>query len=215
MAKVSALTSHQQGYTQTALVQGGEGRQFMVLAEQGIMSASLAFSCLVAPEAGDKVLLNHTGKENHILAILSRPTVNDMTLSFPGSVTLESKSGQVSVTASEGVKVASAKDLQLTSARLSLTAIEANVHATNLNVSGDKVVSHWREVKSVSNALHMVVDSVTQKFKNSFRMVEGVDQQTSTNFLQTIKKTLSIRSHHAVITARKDIKIDGERIHMG
>ena len=63
--------------------------------------------------------------------------------------------------------------------------------------------------------MNLVTDRLTQRIKNSFKTVEGLDQQTSLNFLQTIGKTLSIRSRDAVITARKDVKIDGERIHMG
>ena len=113
------------------------------------------------------------------------------------------------------MKLTTGEDIQLTSAALNLTAVDANVYTAHLNISGDKLVSRWREVRTVSEALHMVVDTVTQKIKNSFRMVDGVDQQSSLNFMQTVKKTLSIRSHHAVITARKDMKIDGERIHMG
>jgi hypothetical protein len=30
-----------------------------------------------------------------------------------------------------------------------------------------------------------------------------------------VEKVLSIRSRDAVVTARKDLKLDGERIHMG
>lgn len=215
MANVIPLTSNRQGYTETAIVQGSSDKHFIVLTDRGIVSVSVAFSCLVNPEVGDQVLMNSTATDSHILAILARPTGDDMDLCFPGNAVLESRLGQINVRAGKGMKLTTAEDIQLTSTALNLTAVDANVYTAHLNISGDKLVSRWREVRTVSEALHMVVDTVTQKIKNSFRTVDGVDQQSSLNFMQTVKKTLSIRSHHAVITARKDMKIDGERIHMG
>jgi len=206
---------HNNGQTELAIVQGGFGREFMVQCERGVLRATLAFSCLVTPEAGDKVLINNSGKDNHILAIIERPQNQDMKLAFPGNIAMEAKAGDINLTTTQQLNLTSAKKTQLTSTTLAISSLDAKVHAAKLSVSGDSVVSHWREVNSITSAMNLIVDRLTQRIKNSFKLVDGVDQQKSQNYMQTVEKTLSSRSRDAVITARKDVKIDGERIHMG
>ncbi|MBA6339760.1 DUF3540 domain-containing protein [Colwellia sp. MB02u-10] len=199
-----------------AIIQGGFGTDYMVLSERGVFRASKAYSCLVQPMLGDKVLIsNISGNEHYILAIIERPETNNMTLAFPGDVALEAKVGAINLVATEQISLTSASKTQLTSSEIGVTTAKMNIQANECSVMGDKAVSQWREVNSFSSAMNLVTERLTQRIKNSFKTVEGLDQQTSLNFLQTIGKTLSIRSRDAVITARKDVKIDGERIHMG
>lgn len=213
---VQVLTSNNSmGHTELAIVQGGFGREYMVHGAQGVVRATLAFSCLVTPEAGDKVLINVAGKENHILAIVERPQSNDMKLGFSGNVSMEAASGDIKLTAAKSVSVVSGEQATIASADLKVSALKTQIHSDKMAVSGDELNSQWREITSVSQAVNMIVDRLTQRLKNCFKRVEGVEQKTSQNYLQTIDKTMSIRSRDAMVTARKDVKIDGERIHMG
>ena len=198
-----------------ATIQGGFANDYMVLSERGVFRANKAYSCLVQPIPGDKVLITNIADQHYILAIIERPNVNDMTISFPGDVAFEATSGAMKLTASEQMSLTSAKKIQSTSTEIGINTATMKVQANECSVMGDKAVSQWREVNSFSSAMNLVTEHLTQRIKNSFKTVEGLDQQTSLNFLQTIGKTLSIRSRDAVITARKDVKIDGERIHMG
>jgi hypothetical protein len=47
------------------------------------------------------------------------------------------------------------------------------------------------------------------------RIVEGVETLSIGNLIQHIRQNYTSHSHQTVITARKDMRIDGERIHMG
>jgi len=203
------------GHTEIATVQGGFGRDFMVHSERGVLRATLAFSCLVTPETGDRVLINASAKESHIIAIIDRKHANDMKLAFPGNVAMESKSGHINLTAAKKINLTSAQSTQISSAKFTLNALDANVRAEKLSISGDSVTSQWRDVTSISDAMNLIVERMSQRFKNCFKQVEGVEQKSSHNYLQNVNQTLSVRSRDAVITARKDVKIDGERIHMG
>ena len=198
-----------------ATIQGGFGNDYMVLSERGVFRANKAYSCLVQPLPGDKVLISSNGNEHYVLAIIERPETNNMTLAFPGDVALEAKVGAINLISSEQISLTSASKTQLTSSEIGVTTAKMNIQANECSVMGDKAVSRWREINAFSSAMNLVTERLTQRIKNSFKTVEGLDQQTSLNFLQTIGKTLSIRSRDAVITARKDVKIDGERIHMG
>jgi hypothetical protein len=202
-------------HNELAIIQGGFANDYMVMSEQGVFRASKAYSCLVQPLPGDKVLISSSGNEHYVLAIIERLDTNNMTLAFPGDVKLEAKVGAINLISSEQISLTSASKTQLTSTEIGVTTAKMNIQATECSVIGDKALSRWREVNSFSQAMNLVTERLTQRIKNSFKTVEGLDQQTSLNFLQTIGKTLSIRSRDAVITARKDVKIDGERIHMG
>ena len=215
MTNVLPISTSAINVTEVAIVQGGFGRDFMVSSDRGVVHATVAFSCLVLPEPGDRVLLNNNNKENHILAIIERPNGQDMTLKFPANVGLEAKAGNINLVTNENLLLTSANKTQIVSSELAVTTVKANIKATELSVSGEKVLSQWREVNSVSEAFNFVADRFVQRVKNSFKSVEGVDQINSKNYVQNVAETASIRSKNAVITARKDMKSDGERIHMG
>jgi hypothetical protein len=215
MAKVLPITPAPQGHTEMATVQGGLGREFMVHGSMGVISVSLSFSCLVSPEAGDRVLLSCCAGQSHILAIIERPNQDDMKLAFPGNVAFQAKEGSIDLLTSQRLSLTSAQAIKVTSAEFSMNSLKMNVHSEEATVSGGKATSQWREVTSIATSFNLIVDSLTQRLKNSFKMVQGVDQQSSQNLLQTIGKTFSVRARDTVIIARKDVKIDGERIHMG
>lgn len=221
MAK-ELMQSANVGHTEIATVQGGFGQDFMVHSERGVLRAKVAFSCLVTPEAGDRVLVNVSSSmtngqknESHIIAIIERQHANNMKLAFPGDVAMEAKAGNINLTAAKQVNLTSAESTKISSAELAVNVLDANVRAEKLSISGDSVTSQWRDVTSISDAMNLIVERMSQRFKNSFKQVEGVEQKNSKNYLQNVNQTLSVRSRDAVITARKDVKIDGERIHMG
>jgi hypothetical protein len=128
---------------------------------------------LVLPEPGDRVLLNNNNKENHILAIIERPNGQDMTLKFPANVGLEAKAGNINLVTNENLLLTSANKTQIVSSELAVTTVKANIKSTELSVSGEKVLSQWREVNSVSEAFNFVADRFVQRVKNSFKSVEG------------------------------------------
>ena len=59
-----------------------------------VVRAQQAFSCLVSPQIGDVVLVNRQADEFYILAILQRPSKQDMQLAFPADVQIQVANGQ-------------------------------------------------------------------------------------------------------------------------
>lgn len=209
-------TQSQSGQASTAIVQGGFGRYFMVKHEQGIVRATRAFSCLVMPEPGDQVAVQQVdGQHWYILAILERSQNADTRLMFQGDVTLSTDNGKLDLRAAEGIHLSSAEEIGVVGKTLDMTAAETRIQSVDLTMTGQRLTSQWKEVRSISEAWHLVVDTLTETAKNAFRKVEGTHHQACRNHLEQVDETLSMRSKHAVITSRKDMKIDGERIHMG
>ncbi len=195
---------------------GGDGDQFMLQDESGLFSAGQAFSCLVRPEPGDRVLFaREAGRQCHILAILERDVSPDATLRFRGNVCLEAKEGRVGVVAREGIDLASAADIDLVSPRLGVTALEGDISMDSASVTGNALTTRIRRIRVFADTLDTVADRLSHRVRNWFRFIEELDQLQAGQLIHLIRKTLSMRSHHAVITAKEDVKIDGERIHMG
>ena len=151
-------------------VKGGCEQNFMVLSSLGMLRASIAFSCLVMPKEGDRVLLSR-GNKNHILAIIERPDTNDMAISFPGNVAMQAKSGSISMVAQHKLSLTSAKQTQITSTELAISTMKTNVLSQELLVKGDKVTSEWRQINVIAKVFHFLTDTLTQHIKNSFKVV--------------------------------------------
>lgn len=205
----------QQVVAESGLIQGGFGQYFMVQTRLGVVRASKAFSCLVVPVSGDRVALQWVDDQLYILAILERSTDTETRLAVPGDLAICSPAGKVQVRAAEGLALSTAAELELVGKSVEMAAVDTRIHSLNLTLQGERLVSHWKEVRTVTEAFHLVADTLTEALKNAFRKVDGLAQENSRNSFKQVDETLSVRSHHAVITSRKDMKIDGERIHMG
>jgi len=201
-----------------ATVQGvGENNsQFVVQSTAGYVVAKRAFSCVIQPEAGDKVMLSRDAKNQaHILAIIERVVGNTATLGFDGDLNLHSKNGKVSVTAGESINIAAAKKVTLFAEHTDIIAKKALINIEELSAVGKELNSHIGRVKVFAHSIDTVADRVTQYLKNSFRIIDGVDQTRAGEMLSTIKNLFSLRARQAAVLAKKDMKIDAERIHMG
>ncbi|MDO6721408.1 DUF3540 domain-containing protein [Psychrosphaera sp. 1_MG-2023] len=203
------------GFTEHAVIQGGFNREYMVLSDRGAYRAQLAFSCFVQPETGDKVLINVDGKQSHIIAVIERPDNQDAKLSFPASLKVETKQGDLTFSSHRDIKLTATRQHSIVSEDLNITANSTQVYSTEMQVSGKNLKAQWTSIQTLSELITSVADKLIKTVKNSFSNVEGVEQKNSKNYVQNVSSTTTIRSQHAVITAEKDMKIDGERIHMG
>lgn len=196
-----------------AEVKGGSGHQFMVQLAQGLVAARTAVSCLVRPESGDKVLVSSNGQDHYILAVLAR-TDSSIALHFPGETTLNSV-GPLKLHSNEGVTVASAEAVNLTAQTLRLTAIDAQVSAQSLGVNALTLKADHDEVEFRARTVSSWAQRVFQRADTVVRWVEGVETAHIGQLVKNIRQAYLMNAQNTVITARGDVKIDGERIHMG
>lgn len=198
-----------------AMVKGIEKDSIIIETEDGIFKSTKAFSCLVSPVADDKVLVSRQDKKFYVLAILERPEKSDMTLDFPGSVAIKAGQGQIAAEAADKITLLSLDEIETISPNFSLTAGKGIISSDELKIKSENIETHSTEVKLFAKNICLLVDQWIQHAKNITRSVEGIETLNIGNLIQNIKKTLTIRSCYSTITAKKDIKIDGERIHMG
>ena len=204
-----------QNFVETAIIKGSSKKSVVIETGDGALTAEVAFSCLVKPLAGDKVLISRTEKECYVLAVLEREEKDDMTLDFPGNVDLKAASGDIAMTSGRDINLVSAKKTHMASGEVGITAVDASVNAANIKVYSHDAECHAGRAKVFAKSIDTMADRIMQTAKTVVRQVEGVETVNIGSLIKTVKKIMSLRSHHAVITAKKDVMIDGERIQMG
>lgn len=213
--KITAIYPDSQIQILSGTIQSIDERGYKIESYAGDYTATRAFSCMVEPQMADTVLFSLNARECHILSITERPDSNATTLTFPGDVNFKTSQGQLNIQGQHGVNIVSEKTINLVSEEVSLTAKKALFCIDNLTAIGSTLVSKISHVQTIAHTVETVAEHLLQKLKNSFRQIEGVDQSKVGDAIYTVKNLYSMRSKQAAILAKKDIKIDAERIHMG
>jgi len=147
------------------------------------MRACRALSCLLEPQAGDRVLAAASADGIvHVLHVLSRENNANARLSVPGADHLALTQRRIGIHASERIEVGCAGDVAITAAAGTLALEGRNLFAT-------------------------ATDAIVQQASNFV----GKFAQ----YLLDARGLLRLHGEHALITAERDVKVDGERISMG
>lgn len=214
--KITALRSSNQVEMQNGTIESVEEQAYRINADNRQYIATRAFSCMVEPIVSDRVLFSiDAAMHCHILSIIERPDCTDARLTFPGDVTLNAGQGKLHLNARQEISISSQQAINQTSEEYTLVAKKALFGIESVTAMGSKLVSKISNVKVIADTVETVAEQLLQKLKNSFRIIEGVDQSRSRDVITTVKNLYSMRSKQAAILAKKDIKVDAERIHMG
>lgn len=201
-----------QVYGEITSVEGGE---YAVRTSGGIQVARRAVSCLVAPEIADRVLMAiGPGGESFVLAVLERDH-DQVNIAPDGDLRIELAEGSFAVVAKEGVELVSAKGLGLTADEMRLHARQGGVFFDALSYAGRLVHADVERVQAVAGAIDQVVSRVSQRLKNAYRFVEGLDQQRSGQLDIRAEKSAKLRAENTIVTAEELVKVDGDQIHLG
>lgn len=188
-------------------VQGGKEGSWLVTTNQGLIRANQAYSCLVQPVLGDKVLLQTAGKTTYLLAILERQQ--------PLAMQINAKQG---LSFDLGGQDCEWKNTKLWQVEAEITQILTQ-HAeltTNIGkVSGNQLTQHWQQVHNLIKDFWHSGQTLWQQVRQSISRVDEVEQKDSGHFIQRTRGNMSLNSEQASITSNKDLRIDAERIHMG
>ena len=193
-----------------------EEETYTVETHSGMHDAQQAVSCLTQPLLGDKVLLVGSFVDGfYILAVLEREEGQKHTLSFHGEVDIKAQDGRLTIAAQKGMALASAKDISLVSSDLNVHSAKSEVSIHHLVFSGGFWLGQVEKLKLIATTFDSVVERLSQRIKRSYRTVEDIDQLRAGRLDYLIDKLLSLRGKYTMVTAKEDVKIDGERIHIG
>ena len=197
-------------------VTGREGDHYLVDTQSGVLEAHRAVTCLIEPEERDKVLVcSGVDDRAYVLAILERPEMGNYEMNVTGDLTISSLEGSVSLSAQDTLRMASAKSVEMLSPRLNASFKVAEIVFKNLFYAGQAIEATVARIKMVAQVVESVIDRLQQILKNSYRTVEESETLKAGNVHYLVRKLMALRSRYTVITASKDVKIDGKHIHMG
>jgi len=201
--------------TLTAKVISVNDDQYELQSVAGRFFSQCAFSCLVKPETGDKVayLKDEVGC-CYVLNILERESKH-MSLKIPGDLKMQTENGQLLMAASKGVNLVTKNTCSIVAEKFSALASEGNINIKNLKANGENLDSTINEINVIANSVTTVAGLLMQRVKNSFRAIEVLEKIEAGQMLTTAKKLFSVRSKQTMVTAEQDVKIDGERVHIG
>ena len=193
-----------------------EGKTFDVETSSGLFRVKRAVSCIVAPEVEDRVLVVLSQLEGgFILAVLERQPGVKTTLAFDADVDITTRDGTLGMVASQGITVASHKEINLLSSKIGMSSAEGDIRIGKLSVLGEACDISLKTVKFLARAFESVLDRLVSRSRRSYRFVEDMDQVKAGTIHHTADKALMLRGSFAQMTAKDDVHIDAERIHVG
>jgi hypothetical protein len=170
------------------------GRKFTARAGDGsALSMRKAVSCLVTPEPGDRVLAAEAGGETYILAVLERA---------PGREAAP-------------LRIETEAEIELVARRISLRAGVLDVLTDAVTMVGDAFNTLFRRSKRIVGSETVIARSTSLHAGERVSVIAQADVQQAGVLSQTVHGPFAISSQTAVVTARADIRLNGERINVG
>ena len=164
------------------------------------MAAHKAVSCVLQPCVGDTVMCSSSSAGLHVLHILKRESNrHPAVISVPGAPSLSLEQTVVEVRAEN--LTADVRRIRARSDELHLVT-----RLTNLVTGG---------MELVADRLKRICRMEMSSAEDSVRTVENTDTLRTGRMLREASEIISHRSEIAVIEARGDVRVNGERITMG
>lgn len=180
-----------------------------------LLEAGLAFSCLVKPQPGDRVLVSSSDREYWLLAILERPSEQNMALEFPAHVTMTAPHGSFALHARNDLSTVVGGENRMIATKTSIQGGALSVAVETLHSMTREIEAQTGKASLVADTLSTVTERLIQRAGTVLRWVEGLESVTVKQLVQTVRQSLLSRSKHASHTAETDFMINGQRIHMG
>ncbi len=198
-----------------ATVAGPARDGFLAATGEGLRLTQRAAACLLAPEAGDRVLLAESAEGPcYILAVLERASQDPGTVGLAEGLTLTDGRGALRLD-EDGVRIESGTRLALDAPEMTLAAENASITAKRLTLTGEILKTAFSAATRVLGALEESVGRLRQRIGRSWRAVEDSETAHVGRMRVTVEKSLRLESRDALIRADEDVRVDAAKIHLG
>jgi hypothetical protein len=189
---------------------------FVVRTFRGQYVARKAVSCLIQPHIGDKVLLAADAESTgYILAVLEHDGDTALQMRFDDDLHIDVRRGRLKIGSQEGIDLASAGDVSTTAETVKINAVKGRFNLHNLSFQSAFLRSQVERVQWIGRFVDALADRVNLRARRIYRTADEFEQVRAGRLDCLVKKLLSFRSHYTIMTAKEDVKVDGERIHIG
>jgi hypothetical protein len=187
---------------------------FWVETSRGLHKAKKSVSCLIEPLIFDEVLLlsNRNGK-TYILSVLERERDVQSDIIFEGDVSVKVKNGDLGFVAQKlDLK---GNNIDLVSKDLDIRSLRGKASIRDFTFLGRVFRGNINAVKIISKTMSSITERLTQKARQSYRWIEGLEQTEAGRLRFSAKDSLFMKGKRSSLIAEKKVKIDGEKIHLG
>lgn len=180
-------------------VTGAPEAAVLVEVEGEVRAARQAASCLLSPETGDIVLCSASRLGLHVLHVLERDETECATVSAPGVRRLVLEQPAIDIRAGD----------------LDATATRARARVEQVHLFSRMVSAVTGRLELVADRLRRIAKQEVTSTTDSVRTVRNTDTVRAGHIMHEASEVMSLRSHVAVVEARGDVRVNGERISMG
>lgn len=198
--------AHGGSFLDNGRVLGADGTGFLVGTGTGPAWAIPAASCLLAPEAGDEVLLSILPDGRlFILSVLVRAGEGQAVLDFPDGLRLR---------AGSDVSIASAGELTLAGAEAGIEAGRIAVRAAEVACDAGLFSLLAERVRAAGVKVETAFERLVSRLGSSVRFVKEHDETQAGSVRTLASESHVVQAETIVQTAEKSVKIDADQIHL-
>lgn len=176
--------------------------------------AKRAKSCLIAPDAGDRVLCAVDGDQVFIIAVLEGEAGSSTRVVVEGDLKVQA-TGRLGLGAGGDVEIAAAREVGVFAGRLRIRAQAAAAAIEDLGLVGRSVEAQLQKAIVVAERIEVRADRLVQRAKQAFRFIEALDQARVGVFDLRAQSLAAVRGENTIVAARTLAKLDGEQVKIG
>ncbi len=165
-----------------------------------------ALSCLINPRVNDYVAFIDTGERAFIISILERGDLKEA---------LHMKSEAPIEISAPAIKLFGEETIDIAGGNAHLAGINLAVTAEALQVTADTGEARINSLTHMGKSLKIVLTDILLRAAASLRVIDGSDYQKAKQINISADGYLSLKGDLASIVAKKDVKVDAERVHIG
>jgi len=199
----------------TARVMRRDGDEFLLLTAGTLaLRGKKAAGCLLEPEENDTVLVVRNSPEGvFILTVLMRGGA-DSRVVFPADATLSSEDGKLQITV-DTLLLSGARSATLAAPEISIEGVKGDLSCTYLALNASAADAKIGRLSLVSAVIDTISDRVTQRVRDCFRWVSRMDSTTAGQVRVRTENRFDLKADAVSMVAQCDVKIDGDKIHLG
>ncbi|EMF07055.1 DUF3540 domain-containing protein [Serratia marcescens] len=157
-----------------------------------------AASCVITPQLGDRVLIAGIDQQVWLLAVLEPANPNVSELSVPGDL-----------------RIHSSGELSLSSEALRVSANQGDCHISEMQYTGDKLVSWVSLLRIVGKQSESIWQTITQVSHTLLRTTRQTELVRAGQLDMKAEDYARLHAQNTIITSTAITKVDAEQIHMG
>jgi hypothetical protein len=189
-------------------IKGRADRHYLVLTEHGLSKADRSAGCLLEPEVGDLVLLLMTDDPaDYVLHVLERGQKDE-----PARLSVEAPELKL---AAQTLNFSGQKSIKLTTEDFEANALRGRTRCGELAFEGGCLSARIGRVQTWARFVENTAERLIDRMQRCYRHVEEFEESNVGRFRLLVKDLFFLGSKNATLKADGQVKIDGDKIHLG